>query len=198
MTSVLARGAEAIVSKVNDKIVKVRPKKSYRIDVLDNKLRKLRTRHEARLLDRLKERGIPCPLLLSSDEDEATLEMSFIEGEKLRDVLNDNVVLAGEMGRIVGLLHKYDVIHADLTTSNFVFDGKLHIIDFGLSFVSLRIEDKAVDLHLLDRALESRHHSVYPEVFKLAVKGYEETNPFAGEVLAHLKKVQLRGRNKRK
>jgi tRNA A-37 threonylcarbamoyl transferase component Bud32 len=33
----------------------------------------------------------------------------------------------------------------------------LKIIDFGLSFVSDKVEDKAVDLHLFSEAVESKH-----------------------------------------
>lgn len=198
MSSVIGQGAEAILTKIDDKVVKTRPKKSYRLPFIDTKLRKLRTRHEARLLDKLNEIGVSAPLLLDVDEKDMVLKMSFIQGKKLRDVLDSSPELAMEVGRIVGRLHKNDIIHADLTTSNFIVNDALNIIDFGLSFISLKIEDKAVDLHVLDRAFESRHHSVYPEVFEFAVKGYKETNPNADEVLVQLEKVQSRGRNKKK
>ena len=34
---------------------------------------------------------------------------------------------------------------------------EISFIDFGLSFFSTKVEDKAVDLHLLKRALDSKH-----------------------------------------
>src|SRR3989338_839758 len=37
--------------------------------------------------------------------------------------------------------------------------GVLHFIDFGLGFISNRIEDKAVDLHLIKQALEADRKS---------------------------------------
>lgn len=199
MSKVLGRGAEAILSLEDGKVVKFRSKKSYRLDVIDSKLRKLRTRHEAKLLDKLKDIGVPAPLLLDADEKAGRLEMSFIDGTVLREVLDSRPELAKEVGMLVGKLHANDIIHSDLTTSNLILaDGKVHVIDLGLSFVSLKLEDKAVDLHVLDRALESRHHKVYPRCFDLVLEGYKKANPNHQEVLTQLEKVQARGRNKQK
>ncbi len=198
MTLVLGRGAEAILTRVGNKVLKDRPVKSYRLPVIDEKLRKSRTRREARLLEKLNAIGVPAPQLLTSDDKSMKIEMSFIEGQKLRDVLDKKPGLAKEMGRIVGTMHSNDIIHSDLTTSNMIFNNKLHVIDFGLSFVSIKIEDKAVDLHVLDRALESKHHSIYPKCFHDALEGYKQTNPNAEAVLKQLEKVQSRGRNKQK
>jgi TP53 regulating kinase-like protein len=77
-------------------------------------------------------------------------------------------------------------------------NGEVHFIDFGLSFVSEKIEDKAVDLHLLDRALESKHHEIYKECISAVIEGYKQGNPGWSEVLERLEKVEKRGRNKRK
>ena len=40
-------------------------------------------------------------------------------------------------------------------------ENKIYFIDFGLSFFSSRIEDRAVDLHLVKEALQSTHHEYY-------------------------------------
>ena len=40
--------------------------------------------------------------------------------------------------------------------------GELYLIDFGLSFVSNKIEDKAVDIYVLKRAFISTHPGSEP------------------------------------
>ncbi|MBI4146778.1 Kae1-associated serine/threonine protein kinase [Candidatus Woesearchaeota archaeon] len=193
---VIGRGAEAIITKVAGAVVKERPCKGYRLSVIDEKLRKQRTRKEANLLEKLEELGIPAPRLLDSDDRSMRIEMSFLDGPKVRDVLDP--VLAFEIGKLVGLLHKNDIVHADLTTSNMILcNEKVHLIDFGLSFVSVKLEDKAVDLHLLDRALESKHHDIYSECLKQVISGYKDAYPTASVVLDRLAVVQKRGRNKK-
>lgn len=70
------------------------------------------------------------------------------------------------IGKAIGRMHRENVIHGDLTTSNMLLrwhladtDDKasIVIIDFGLSYVSALAEDKAVDLYVLERALASTH-----------------------------------------
>jgi len=53
-------------------------------------------------------------------------------------------------------------------------------------------------LHLLDRALESKHHEIYEECLKAVLEGYKEAYSDAEKVLSRLEKVNLRGRNKKK
>ncbi|MEM3154826.1 MAG: KEOPS complex kinase/ATPase Bud32 [Candidatus Woesearchaeota archaeon] len=196
MTELIGHGAEAQLFKVDDKVIKKRFAKNYRLSIIDEKLRKQRTRREAKILETLEKVKIPAPKLLKVCDEAMQIDMSFLDGPKLRDVMN--VKYAREIGMQVGLLHKHDIIHADLTTSNMVLkENKIHLIDFGLSFVSKKVEDKAVDLHLLDRALESKHHEIYHDCMKEVIRGYQETNPDAGKVLARLEIVQKRGRNKK-
>src|SRR3989338_4847384 len=114
------------------------------------------------------------------------------------DILDGQINIARDVGTQVGILHKHDVVHSDLTTSNMILsDGHVHLIDFGLSYVSKKVEDKAVDLHLLHHALESKHHDVHKECMDLVVKGYKEAYSDADKVLERLKVVQKRGRNKK-
>ncbi len=192
----IGHGAEAKLFKVDDKVVKERSAKGYRHPVIDEKLRKLRTRKEAKILESLHKLDIPAPKLLKVCDETMQIDMSFLEGPKVRDVMD--VKYAREIGMRVGILHRSDIIHADLTTSNMILkDNKIHLIDFGLSFVSKKVEDKAVDLHLLCRALESRHHEIYLDCMKEVIAGYKETNPDADKVLERLEIVQKRGRNKK-
>jgi len=199
MTEIISQGAEAILYRDGDKVLKDRISKDYRQKELDNSLRKARTRREAKVLTKLKEIGVPGPKLLDMDDKDMRISMSFIQGDKLRDVLHKNhIKLSKEIGRKVAKLHASDIIHADLTTSNMILDKEIHFIDFGLSFFSTKEEDKAVDLHLLDRALESKHHEISEECMKAVLEGYKEAYPDAEKVLNRLEKVQLRGRNKQK
>ena len=65
-----------------------------------------------------------------------------------------------KIGETIGILHKNDIMHGDLTTSNLLYDDKtnqIYVIDFGLSQKDCKIEDKAVDLYVLERAFTSTH-----------------------------------------
>ena len=73
----------------------------------------------------------------------------------------------------------------------------LDFIDFGLGFFSNKIEDKAVDLHLLKQALESKHFKKWDENFKEVLKNYKISKD-SEKVLERLKKVESRGRYKDK
>ncbi len=196
MPELIGHGAEAKLFRTDDRVIKERPEKEYRIADIDKKLRRQRTRREAKMLQACESAGIPAPRLISSDDESMVIEMSFIDGPRVRDVLTPK--LAREIGRKVGLLHTHDIIHADLTTSNMIYNNEIHIIDFGLSFVSNKVEDKAVDVHMLDATLKSSHHDIYGECIKEVYDGYKESNPDAEDVLARLDVVNLRGRNKRK
>lgn len=196
----IGSGAEAVIYYDNDSVVKERVQKSYRHPVIDESLRRTRTRREAKVLQKLREIGFPSPYLLSMDDKKMKVNMEFISGNKLRDVLdNDPINLSRQIGEKIGMLHNSGIIHHDLTTSNMILrEGKVHFIDFGLSFFSEKAEDMAVDLHLLDRAMESRHHQHYPACFNEAVKGYLATASNGKEVVDRFRKVILRGKNKAK
>ena len=199
----IAQGAEARVYKDNDTIIKERFSKEYRLPQLDSSLRQFRTRREAKVLQKLEELNFPAPHLQEFCDKRMSITMDFVPGEKLRDVLlqcDDFQQLALEIGERVGMLHHNDLIHGDLTTSNIIKHedtGKLHLVDFGLSFFSNKDEDKAVDLFLLDRALESTHYQHYPEIFEMALEGYKKAYPNYASVLDRFEKVKSRGRNKK-
>ncbi|MEK6969631.1 MAG: KEOPS complex kinase/ATPase Bud32 [Nanoarchaeota archaeon] len=199
----IAQGAEAILHSDNSKVIKERFSKSYRLPHLDESLRKFRTRREAKILQKLEELQYPAPHLLEFCDKRMSIVMDFVPGEKLKDVLlqGDNYQqLAWEIGKKVGRLHRNNIIHNDLTTSNMIKHaetGEINLIDFGLSFFSEKIEDKATDLSLLDRALESAHYNLYPAVFEKVLEGYQEECPEAAAVLKRFEQVRKRGRNKK-
>ena len=194
----VSRGAEAEIYIDGDKIKKIRSKKGYRLEAIDNFLRKSRTRKEARILGKLP-KEILHPALIKTDEQKATIEMEFIDGKKVRDILDFNLGLCPEIGRKIALMHNAGIIHGDLTTSNMICkDKKLYLIDFGLSFFSDKTEDKAVDLHLLKQALESKHYKVYEQAFSLVLEGYKEEAKDFSQVISKFRQVEQRGRNKAK
>ena len=187
----IARGAEAVLYEEKDNIIKHRLKKTYRIEELDDELRKQRTRRESNLLIKI---PIPHPKLIDSDNKEKIV-MEKIKGRKLRDILDKKPELAKKTGELVAELHNHNIIHGDLTTSNMILNPKKGVmfIDFGLSFYSHKVEDKAVDIHLLKQALNSKHHKVYDKALKEFLRGYKKVNKYK-EILNRLKKVEMRGR----
>lgn len=192
---VIGKGAEAIIYCSENRIIKERVAKAYRIKELDVPLRKSRTKKEAKILERLSAKGFPAPSLMSSDSM-SIIEMEYISGRKVRDILeeSDFRMIGREIGRLVRILHENGTIHGDLTTSNMILSrGRVFLIDFGLSFFSEKEEDMAVDIHLLRQALESRHHSIFNECFAEVKIGYGKK-----AVLKRLESVEMRGRNKQK
>ena len=97
-----------------------------------------------------------------------------------------------KLGEQTAKLHDAGIIHGDLTTSNAILrNSDIFVIDFGLSFFSHKIEDKAVDLHLIKQALEAKHYQNWEKLFSAFLKGYKNK-----EVIERLKKVEARGRYK--
>jgi len=200
---ILYQGAEAQIILENNLIIKKRVKKGYRIPEIDERLRKLRTRSEAKLLEKLQEK-INVPKILKIDEKNKEIIMEFIEGKKLSENLDNfplekQLKIAEEIGKEVGKIHDLDIIHGDLTTSNMILvedkEAKIFFIDFGLGFHSKRIEDKAVDLHLLRQALESKHFGHWQKLFKAVIFGYKSRDK--EKILNQLEKVEKRGRYKK-
>lgn len=197
MKKQIGKGAEAIIY-LDKNVVKDRVKKSYRLKEIDEKLRKSRTRREAKVLEKLKAINFPAPKLIRHDKKEI-VEMQYIKGPKLRDVIEKNPVkLAKEIGKKIAIMHNNNIIHGDLTTSNMILNKEIYFIDFGLSFFSHKVEDKAVDLHLLKQALESKHYKVWEKCFKMAIKSYEKECDNGKDVIKRLDVVEGRGRYKGK
>jgi len=194
----IAQGAEAVIYQGKG-ILKERFRKAYRIQPIDEKLRRQRTRREARILEKLEALEFPAPRLTSQDEKEK-IEMELIKGPTIRDVLekSDYRKLGREIGRKIAVLHNNGIIHGDLTTSNMILKDEIYFIDFGLSFISEKIEDKAVDLHLLRQALESKHYTIWKECFENTMDAYRQEAVKGKEILDRLDKVEGRGRYKGK
>jgi TP53 regulating kinase-like protein len=200
---ILAQGAEAIISQEDNQIIKQRVIKDYRIPEIDEKIRKLRTRQEAKLLEKASH-FIPVPKVIKSDEKTKEIIMELIDGKKLSTNLDslsekEQISICKQIGQNIAKLHNESIIHGDLTTSNMILkDKKVYFIDFGLGYISIKDEDKAVDLHLLKQALEAKHFQHWQKLWLAVEKGYIDSNKQANKILERLKKVESRGRYKDK
>ncbi len=198
MEKIILQGAEAQIILDNNIIKKRRTKKSYRFPALDEKIRKQRTKKEAKLLEK-SSKLIPIPKILKIDEKTKEIDIEYIQGRKLSEHLESLPYKETglQIGKQIAKLHDNSIIHGDLTTSNMILshNNKLYFIDFGLGFISSKIEDKAVDLHLIKEALEAKHFEIAEKCFKAILKGYS-SSPNYSQVLARLKKVEQRGRYK--
>src|SRR3989338_1656126 len=115
----IAQGAEAVLTKDENKIIKERIKKGYRIREIDENLRKFRTKREAKVIEKLV--GVS-PELTKIDEENYKIEMEFVEGKLLRDYLDEKNYekICNKIGENVALVHDKNIIHGDLTTSNMI------------------------------------------------------------------------------
>ena len=199
MKKLIAQGAEAKLFLEDDKILKERFAKTYRIKEIDDKLRGFRTRRESKVLQKLEAINFPSPKLIKSDDKENII-IEKIQGKLVKDVLkNENYErLCTEIGKKISVLHNNGIIHGDLTTSNMIYKTEIFFIDFGLSFFSEKAEDKAVDLHLLKEALESKHYKIWEEAFKYVLEAYKKEAKKSSETLKRLEAVEKRGRYRAK
>lgn len=198
------RGAESklFVDKWLDRIAifKRRLPKDYRIPELDFYFRKQRTTHEARLLSKAKIAGVRTPFIYEIDVDNTTITMELIEGEILKTALPKMNYLEQKeickiIGKDIGKLHKAGIIHGDLTTSNMILaKHEIIFIDFGLGFISDRIEDVGIDLYLLERALASTHPDIFENLWETIIEGYKITSPFGEDINNKVKEISSRGR----
>lgn len=200
---ILYNGAEAILYKENNYLIKERISKGYRHKFIDDKKRKLPTRKEFKLLFKAHKVGVNVPEPVVYDDKNMRVAMEFIKGERLKDTFDSygrakRQKVAKLIGEQMRLMHDADIVHGDLTTSNMLFDGeKVYFVDFGLGFVSEKEEGKAVDIHLLKQALESKHYRYFEEIYNNILEEYKQ-GKVANLVLERLKKVEQRGRYKRK
>jgi N6-L-threonylcarbamoyladenine synthase/protein kinase Bud32 len=185
-----ARGAEAIIEFSDGTAAKRRLVKRYRVPALDRQLIVERTRAEARLISAARHAGVPTPVM--SDITADTIVMEQVQGTLLTQDLS--VPNLKEAGRVVGKLHNAGIMHGDLTTSNMIMrNGRCVLIDFGLGQVTVELEQRGVDIHVLFQTLES----TTPDSAALKAafcKGYRETLAVADDVIAREHEIELRGR----
>jgi TP53 regulating kinase-like protein len=196
----VSRGAEADIFLTNwhgkKAISKSRAPKEYRHPTLDASVRRLRTVHEASLMSAAKKAGVDTPFIYFVDPDRAEIIMEFVEGKVAKEVLD--VRLCRRMGQYAALLHSVNIVHGDLTTSNFIVssrDKKLVLLDFGLSYYSERMEDMAVDVRLIKEVFTSAHISLRG-AFAAFVKGYASVagKKKTGGIIENVREIEQRGR----
>jgi len=201
---ILYRGAESIVYfdefEGQQVLVKERIKKNYRIDQIDNKLRKIRTREEVKLLTEARKVGVLTPKILNVDYENYKIVMEYVNGERLKELLmntNERTVrkICFELGRLVGKLHSAGIVHGDLTTSNMIIkNNQIYFIDFGLGMFSKKIEDQGIDINLLFEAFKSTHFKILNLCWENILKGYRQEYKDAEQVLNKVEEIESRAR----
>lgn len=199
-------GAEAVLLRCSwfgmAVIVKYRYPKPYRDPSLDRILRKRRTIREAKLLAESKRCGVPVPSLLYVDDDAGILVMDYVEGERLKELVERRGGETAEkfyrIGLYVGRLHECGITHGDLTTSNIIVveSGETFLLDFGLGSFSNELEVQGVDVHLMLRALESTHPILARDFFNKFMEGYEDSrgSGLRRSIELKVREIRLRGR----
>ncbi len=199
MNQQIAAGAEAVIERSGGRILKRRVSKKYRIPKLDTRIRAARTRSEAKLISEARRCGVPTPIIYDVDTAEHTIEMEFIEGPRMKDVLDPD--LGERIGELVGRLHGCGIIHGDLTTSNLILhnsdgDGDggdlIYFIDFGLGYFEKNVEAQGVDVHVLFQTFVSTHGD--PGLEEAFCRGYRRTFSGADQVLTRVREIKARGR----
>ncbi|KAG8866103.1 serine/threonine-protein kinase bud32 [Serendipita sp. 405] len=205
-------------------LIKYRFPKKYRHPQLSAQLTRTRITSEARALARCVRSGVRVPDVRLVDVDSGIIAMEWINGKSIRFLLGDYEGDSGThnssvgetlenydisegqlmvmMGVALARMHQADIIHSDLTTSNMMLTSnfgnpELVLIDFGLSFQSGLVEDKAVDLYVLERAFASTH----PEsesLFAAVLESYaaELGSKVWSPIGKRLEDVRLRGRKR--
>jgi TP53 regulating kinase-like protein len=133
------------------------------------------------------------PFVHFVDPASAEIIMEFVQGDNVREAITPD--LCHEMGRYAAMLHTDNIIHGDLTTSNFIANKKLVLLDFGLSYYSERTEDMATDIRLIKEIFTSAHIAV-KKAFPSFVEGYTSIagKNRAGKIMENVKEIEQRGR----
>ena len=169
-------------------VIKARIPKNYRIPEIDNKIRKSRCKLEAKLLSDAKRAGVRTPILYDVDLAEKSILMEAIDGVMLKEVIDED--LSFKVGREIAKLHSVDIIHGDITSSNIMLRGdELIFIDFGLGRYSDLDEDKAVDLLVLKKSLQSIDYKKAVSYFRSVLEGYGNS-----KIIDKISDIEHRGR----
>lgn len=189
------QGAEAsiILNKELNYLEKVRNPKKYRCEELDDFLRKKRTKLEVKLLKANKRLS---PQVFEVKKYSFTMQL--IEGKTLKQHLNETDIFPKDLGKYIYEMHKKQIIHGDLTTSNILItpNNEIKFIDFGLGQFSNKNEHRAVDLHTLKQVLDSEYPNKTKKYWDSIVNSYKQED--TDEIFKRLQAIELRGRYKKK
>lgn len=210
-------------------VVKERFPKSYRHPILDSSITKERTKSEAKAILKCLLCSIRAPTIYLVDYDKGRIYMERVQNSitvkeyivNLNDKIDADIdkescfslldKLTDKIGKVLADLHRNNIIHGDLTTSNMLLapmdgldvgcdfnhdDGEIVMLDFGLSHIDGSAEGKGVDLYVLERALTSTH-SALTRLFENVLLMYKSVNKGQSkEVLNKLEDIRLRGRKR--
>ncbi len=194
-------GAEATVSFEGSEVTKRRNPRAYRHAQLDERLRRERTRQEARLTSEARRAGVPTPLVRDVDVRESRLVFQHVGDADLREALTESNVRA--VARHLATIHNAGFVHGDPTTRNVRVrtgqsdsdgdDGRpsVFLIDFGLGYYTGHPEDHAMDLHVLAQSLAGTADDA-EQLQAAAEEAYRAVGDPA--VLQRLREIEGRGR----
>lgn len=185
----IGEGAEAVIysSEIygNRVIIKSREPKKYRLKELDVRLRRSRTKKEAKIINKAAKANVNVPKIIAVGE--TTIVMSRIEGRMLKDIKITKRSIE-QSGRLLARLHNSNIAHGDFTPANIISSGKsVFIIDFGLADLTVSNEDKALDVLLMKRQLPDRLYQDF-------IKAYSKDSRSHKEILSRLAGIEERGR----
>ena len=137
-------------------VEKCRLKKTYRAPELDERIRRERTRQEARLLSKAKDAGVLFPVVY--EVTDFAIRMGFLRGEMLYHALSKGRrATARELSsaaQILVKLHSAGIVHGDFTPANLMNTKQgMAVIDFGLGGISTDPEDQGTDILTMKKAL---------------------------------------------
>lgn len=203
----VSRGAEARLAAVEwlglEALRKDRDEKAYRPKALDERLRRERTRAEVRLLAEARKLGVRTPIVYDVDLPHHRIILEALPGPTLRELLaahaDDPEALAvplATFGRAVGRLHAGGLSHGDLTSSNVIFpeggSGPAALIDLSMGERNAGIEERGIDLHLVEEDLLALHPKG-DGLYRTFLEGYAEGNP-AGAEEVRRRSTEIKGR----
>lgn len=183
-------------------VVKKRVPKHYRDKTLDSMIRRQRTITESSLMHESRRSGVRTPSLFGIDLDNTTIMMVFIPGSLARDSLDEmksqqKIAVFTSLGEQVGLMHEGGIVHGDLTTSNIIIsEDTPYVLDFGMAHRSVQTEDRAVDLHLMQRSITTSHKANATICSTSLHKGYRRAMGETGarSVIRKAAEIARRGR----
>lgn len=195
---------------------KLRRPRKWRHPDLDLRLGHRRMMSEARLLIRLKRRGLNVPAVWDLDPQSGRMVLERMPGLPLIEILRENErsqefinMTLRNTGALIRRLHREAITHGDLSTNNILVDenAEVSLIDFGLAAIDYEIERFGIDLHVIDEILGASHPD-HKDAIQVLLEGYasEEEKlgkapdqsggavPTAAEVLKRLEEVRSRVR----
>ena len=152
------------------------------------------------------------PHVYFTDVTKSCIFMEHIKGRTLKAYLaslaedEPSPALLKRIANVLFNMHKNDMIHGDLTTSNIMLrcadpafsieKAELCLIDWGLSSVSTLVEDKAVDLYVLERAWISTHPTLQHAFHRMIEEYAKIDEALTSALMVRYRLVRARGRKR--